>query len=56
MNTYNENLQETVNKTLADLLAQQNLLKSSQIANDYSLYYAQEAQISTDDALHDLNR
>ncbi|MDU8498228.1 hypothetical protein RYB01_03420 [Pseudomonas syringae] len=54
MNTYNENLQATVNNTLAALLTEQTRLKSEQVAKDYSLYYAQEAQINRQDAAREM--
>lgn len=54
MNTYNENLQATVNMTLAALSTEQTRLKSEQIAKDYSLYYAQEAQITRQDAAREM--
>ncbi|WP_248798719.1 hypothetical protein [Pseudomonas sp. MWU13-2105] len=54
MNTYNENLQATFNNTLAGLAAEKSRLQSEQIADDYTLYYAQEARIATQQALDDL--
>lgn len=55
MNTYNENLQQTVNNTLAALSAQQTKLKSALTAAQYSLYYAQGAEITARDKLDDTN-
>lgn len=51
MNTYNENLQATVSTTLAVLTQEQARLQSVKIANEYSLYYAQEAQIGQQDSV-----
>lgn len=51
MNTYNDNLQSTVGTTLAALAAEKNRLKSMRLAQAYSLYYAQGAEITAREAL-----
>jgi hypothetical protein len=45
MNTYNDNLQDTVNKTLAVLSTGQARLNAEKVANDYLLYNAQGVEI-----------
>lgn len=55
MNTYNENLQKTVINTLAALSAQQAQLGSKLTSAQYSLYYAQGAEITARDKLADTN-
>lgn len=49
MNTYNENLQQTVNNTLAALSAQKIKLESEFTSAQYNLYYAQGAEITARD-------
>jgi hypothetical protein len=56
MNTYNENLQQTVINTLAALSARQSQLASAQTAAQYSLYYAQGAEITARDKLTATNK
>lgn len=56
MNTYNEKLQQTAINTLAALSAQQSQLASAQTAAQYSLYYAQGAEITARDKLTATNK
>jgi len=56
MNTYSENLQATVNDTLAALAAEQARVQALHQANDYKLYYAQQARITTQQAVDDLRQ
>ncbi|CAM4139403.1 hypothetical protein [Pseudoalteromonas byunsanensis] len=51
MNSYSENLQQTVSKTLSSLYADQQKIESGQRSAEYNLYYAQGAQISSGDHL-----
>lgn len=51
MNSYSENLQVAVDDTLSALLAQQSKLDSDQTSAQYSLYYAQGAQITAQEKL-----
>lgn len=51
MNTYNENLQVTVNNALSGLAAEQQKRASEQISAEYNLYYAQGAEITAEDKL-----
>lgn len=53
MNTYNETLQETVINTLSALSVQQTELESTRIAAEYTLYYAQGAELTARDNLAD---
>jgi hypothetical protein len=53
MNTYSETLQSTVIATLTQLSQQQAKLDSAQIAAHYSLYYAQDTEITNRDQLAD---
>lgn len=53
MNTYNESLQQTVSNTLDALSAQQAQLASTRIAAEYTLYYAQGAELTARDNLED---
>lgn len=51
MNTYNENLQQTVVNTLSALALNQSNLDSLTTAAEYTLYYAQGAEITARDKL-----
>ena len=51
MNTYSENLQQTVSDTLMALTDQQTKIVSAQVAAQYSLYYAQGTEITAIDKL-----
>lgn len=53
MNTYNEALQQTVIATLDALANQQAQLESARIAAEYTLYYAQGAELTARDNLDD---
>ena len=53
MNTYNEALQQTVIATLDALANQQAQLESARIAAEYTLYYAQGAELTARDNLED---
>ncbi|MCI4181489.1 hypothetical protein MRP14_08535, partial [Dickeya dianthicola] len=46
MNSYRENLQDTVGNALSALYTQQQQLQSQLYSAQYSLYYAQGAQLS----------
>ncbi|MBV1873604.1 MAG: hypothetical protein KUG80_02420 [Gammaproteobacteria bacterium] len=46
MNTYNDNLRTSVDETLVALAAEQDKINSEQTSAQYSLYYAQGAQIT----------
>ncbi len=56
MNTYNENLQQTVINTLAALASQQTKLSSQNTSAEYNLYYAQGAEITAQDKLSDTKK
>jgi hypothetical protein len=51
MDTYNESLKTTTSNILAALSAQQTQLQSAQITAEYSLYYAQGAELTARTAL-----
>ncbi len=51
MNTYNENLQSAVNKTLNALELEDKQLESKANAAKFTLYYAEGARITADDVL-----
>lgn len=51
MNTYNENLQQTVVNTLSDLALNQSNLDSLKTVAEYTLYYAQGAELTARDKL-----
>lgn len=51
MNTYNENLQQSVTSTLSAITAEQTKLDSVQTTAEYNLYYAQGAELTARDKL-----
>ncbi len=56
MNTYNDNLQQTVINTLSALATQQVKLDSQNTSAKYNLYYAQGAEITASDKLADTKK
>ncbi|MEI8603558.1 hypothetical protein P4S55_24405 [Shewanella sp. PP-Sp27a-2] len=53
MNTYNENLQQTVVNTLSALALNQSNLDSLKTVAEYTLYYAQGTEITARDKLEE---
>lgn len=51
MNTYNDNLQQTVSETLSALTTEQTKLVSAETTAEYNLYYAQGAEITAREKL-----
>lgn len=51
MNTYNENLQQSVTSTLSAITAEQTKLDSAKTTAEYNLYYAQGAELTARDKL-----
>lgn len=56
MNTYNDNLQQTVINTLSALATQQAKLDSQNTSAEYNLYYAQGAELTASDKLGDTKK
>lgn len=56
MNTYHENLQQTVINTLTELANQQAKLTSEKNSAEYNLYYAQGAKVTAADKLNDTKK